>query len=341
MCQPFVSVTTLYLIDRLAALMVEVRTGLLLGNEKDAAAVACGKRLLRSKRKPRVTITHILSITNHPPDWSEPAPAAPPTCTGQHHEAGGGGERGGEEEVEGEGNKPPTRLLATKFVEAADLPGTDLLHRFDECCHFIQEGVELGAVLVHWSVPHMTCHMTSVCHMVSAWLDSVHHMICHMTCHMTAVLLCVMFSVYGISRSATIVLAYLMWREGRPLHLLYTQLQAKKTDIRLRPAYTPSFHSAIPPSPPPLRPNPGFMEQLELWGVMRCRLDTNNKRYKAYRLKHLANTLGLGARPGHAHSGHAPILHASHVEKVKSAMAADPGTRPLNSTAYYRCRKCR
>ena len=36
------------------------------------------------------------------------------------------------------------------------------------------------------------------------------------------------------------------------------------------------------------RPNGGFMNQLELWGAMRCRIDQNNKSYRAYRLKHMA-----------------------------------------------------
>ena len=33
------------------------------------------------------------------------------------------------------------------------------------------------------------------------------------------------------------------------------------------------------------RPNEGFVEQLKLWGAMRCRLDLNYKPYKVYRLQ--------------------------------------------------------
>ena len=33
------------------------------------------------------------------------------------------------------------------------------------------------------------------------------------------------------------------------------------------------------------------MEQLELWGVMRCRIDVSNKQYKVYRLKHIAKEM--------------------------------------------------
>ena len=44
---------------------------------------------------------------------------------------------------------------------------------------------------------------------------------------------------------------------------------------------------------PPLlcRPNVGFLEQLKLWGAMRCRLDQSNKAYRAYRLQHLAKNM--------------------------------------------------
>ena len=37
-----------------------------------------------------------------------------------------------------------------------------------------------------------------------------------------------------------------------------------------------------------LRPNGGFMNQLGLWEAMRCRIDQNNKSYRTYRLKHMA-----------------------------------------------------
>ena len=43
--------------------------------------------------------------------------------------------------------------------------------------------------------------------------------------------------------------------------------------------------------PPLLRPNAGFMEQLQLWGSMRCRIDQGNKSYRAYRLQHMAKDM--------------------------------------------------
>ena len=37
-----------------------------------------------------------------------------------------------------------------KFIAVADMPKSDLLHHFDECCRFIRDGRERGTVLVHW-----------------------------------------------------------------------------------------------------------------------------------------------------------------------------------------------
>ena len=39
-------------------------------------------------------------------------------------------------------------------------------------------------------------------------------------------------SEYGISRSVTVVLAYLMWSEGRSFQLLFDKLKEKKPEVR-------------------------------------------------------------------------------------------------------------
>jgi protein-tyrosine phosphatase len=39
-------------------------------------------------------------------------------------------------------------------------------------------------------------------------------------------------SEYGISRSVAVVLAYLMWSEGRSFQLLYDELKEKKPEVR-------------------------------------------------------------------------------------------------------------
>lgn len=120
--------------------MVEVSAGLLLGNEADAEVVAEGKKITTK----RLTVTHILSITNKPPDWLTPDQSESTTAPTESD----GVVEGDRADVEAEGCRGTK--LATMFVEAADLPDTDLLHRFGECCGFIQQGVEHGNVLVHW-----------------------------------------------------------------------------------------------------------------------------------------------------------------------------------------------
>ena len=38
--------------------------------------------------------------------------------------------------------------LTTMFLQAIDVPDTDLLHHFERCCQFIKQGVEQGGILV-------------------------------------------------------------------------------------------------------------------------------------------------------------------------------------------------
>ena len=40
--------------------------------------------------------------------------------------------------------------LTTMFLQAIDVPDTDLLHHFERCCQFIKQGVEQGGILVHF-----------------------------------------------------------------------------------------------------------------------------------------------------------------------------------------------
>ena len=43
-----------------------------------------------------------------------------------------------------------TRILSLMFLQAIDVPDTDLLHHFERCCQFIKQGVEQGGILVHF-----------------------------------------------------------------------------------------------------------------------------------------------------------------------------------------------
>lgn len=245
--------------------MEHVRPGLLVGSMGDAMAVV--------SRVPSITkqytVTHILSLTNQPPDWLAPEWGV---AGSGDREAEGGSERS--EVVEGdrlcdgaesEGTKD-ARVpsggrgisFKTMYVCVVDMPTADLLHHFEPCAKFIKEGVEQGTVLVH-------CE-------------------------------------YGISRSATVVLAYLMWSECLPLKMALQDLKARKPDIR---------------------PNAGFMEQLKLWERMRCQLDSRNRAYRAYRLKLKAHEM----------------KETGCLESVNTS--PDPAQTALDSTAYFRCRKCR
>jgi dual specificity phosphatase 12 len=75
---------------------------------------------------------------------------------------------------------------------------------------------------------------------------------------------------YGISRSATIVLAYIMKTRKLTLKEAIEHIKDKKPDIR---------------------PNDGFIQQLKLWEAMKYQLDERHKSYRAYKLHHQANKM--------------------------------------------------
>lgn len=118
--------------------MVEVGFHLLLGSEGDARAVVSEGGRLQEHR-----VTHILSITSQQPDWVNPDLEDDVDDDDIH-----------DSKEEGVVKEPAAVLrFATLFIQADDSPDTDLLHRFEQCCQFIKEGVEQqGTVLVHWCV---------------------------------------------------------------------------------------------------------------------------------------------------------------------------------------------
>jgi len=93
----------------------KIRERLLLGSENDALMV--DKR--RKCAQVVSPVTHILSITNHPPEWEK-------AC------------------LSGE--------ICTLHIEAKDMPSFDLLPYFETCIDFIEGARKAGCVLVHWSV---------------------------------------------------------------------------------------------------------------------------------------------------------------------------------------------
>lgn len=105
----------------------------------------------------------------------------------------------------------------------------------------------------------------------------------------------------GQSRSAAVVTAYLMKTQGLSLQDAYTKLQNLKPDVKM---------------------NEEFMDQLALFELMDCKVDTTNPLYKQFRLKKITEKY--------------PELQ----NVPKDVFAVDPA-QTQNAEAVYRCRKCR
>lgn len=93
----------------------KIREGLLLGSESDTLVID------RRRKCAQVIspVTHILSITNQPPEWEK-------AC------------------LSGE--------ICTLHIAASDIPSFDLLSCFDTCIDFIEGARKAGCILVHWLV---------------------------------------------------------------------------------------------------------------------------------------------------------------------------------------------
>ncbi|CAL1534830.1 unnamed protein product [Lymnaea stagnalis] len=111
----------------------------------------------------------------------------------------------------------------------------------------------------------------------------------------------------GISRSATIVVAYIMQK-----HVI-SKVRALEIVAAAR-----QF----------VRPNDGFQEQLQLFENMGCRIDKTHSEYRAYQLSKLA----VRFKCGQFSQGDPEIPSEVYVQPDYSAKGND---------AYYKCRKCR
>ncbi|XP_074655411.1 dual specificity protein phosphatase 12-like [Tubulanus polymorphus] len=109
----------------------------------------------------------------------------------------------------------------------------------------------------------------------------------------------------GQSRSCTIMIAYLMYRDKESLNEIYKKLQNKR---------------------PTIRPNAGFMNQLELFEAMGNRIDLTHEGYKLYRLKLWAQSMKEARQ---------------ETELSEDMMASDPNLNQNGSETIYKCRKCR
>uniref|UniRef100_A0A182RT75 Uncharacterized protein n=1 Tax=Anopheles funestus TaxID=62324 RepID=A0A182RT75_ANOFN len=111
---------------------------------------------------------------------------------------------------------------------------------------------------------------------------------------------------FGVSRSATIVIAYVMQKYRLGYEAAYQRVKAKRCFVM---------------------PNPGFVNQLKLYARMAYRIDRTNERYKLFRLRLAGDNVRKAKR-----------LPTECMDVVK----ADPGVTQESPEPYvYRCRKCR
>ncbi|XP_050070033.1 dual specificity protein phosphatase MPK-4 [Anopheles maculipalpis] len=111
---------------------------------------------------------------------------------------------------------------------------------------------------------------------------------------------------FGVSRSATIVIAYIMQKYRLGYEAAFQRVKAKRLFVM---------------------PNPGFVNQLKLYGRMAYRIDRTNERYKLFRLRLAGDNVRKAKR-----------LPTECMDVVKT----DPGVTQESPEPYvYRCRKCR
>ncbi|XP_055549727.1 dual specificity protein phosphatase MPK-4 [Wyeomyia smithii] len=111
---------------------------------------------------------------------------------------------------------------------------------------------------------------------------------------------------FGVSRSATIVIAYLMEKYKLSYEAALHRVKSKRRFIM---------------------PNPGFINQLKLFCLMNYRIDPLNERYKLFRLKLAADNVRKAKR-----------LPVNCMDVVKPDPAV---TQETPEPIVYRCRKCR
>ncbi|KAL6905675.1 hypothetical protein ACP4OV_003276 [Aristida adscensionis] len=117
----------------------------------------------------------------------------------------------------------------------------------------------------------------------------------------------------GVSRSASIVVAYLMRTEQKPLQEALDSLKEISESVC---------------------PNDGFLDQLKLFEEMGFKVDTSSPAYKRFRLKLLGQSYKFGEKIGSYLFEDDPGL------PPQSGSSLDPSGKQQNKTAY-RCRKCR
>ncbi|EAT34447.1 AAEL013312-PA, partial [Aedes aegypti] len=111
---------------------------------------------------------------------------------------------------------------------------------------------------------------------------------------------------FGVSRSATIVIAYIMNKYKLSYDAALQRVKSKRRFVM---------------------PNPGFINQLKLFSIMNYRIDPQNEKYKLFRLKLAADNVRKAKR-----------LPVNCMDVVKPDPAV---TQETPEPIVYRCRKCR
>lgn len=111
---------------------------------------------------------------------------------------------------------------------------------------------------------------------------------------------------FGVSRSATIVIAYIMDKYKLGYEAALHRVKSRRRFVM---------------------PNPGFVTQLKLFGIMNYTIDPANDRYKLFRLKLAADNVRKAKR-----------LPVNCMDVVKPDPAV---TQESPEPIVYRCRKCR
>lgn len=110
--------------------------------------------------------------------------------------------------------------------------------------------------------------------------------------------------IAGVSRSVTMVIAYLMEKKGMKFEDALTLVQQKR-----KYAY----------------PNEGFVKQLKLYEAMKCKLDPTNEEYRSHRLASLAFTMQEG--------------NQSKDVFLPGDLAENPTANKVD--IIFKCKKCR
>nr|CAD7433720.1 unnamed protein product [Timema monikensis] len=130
---------------------------------------------------------------------------------------------------------------------------------------------------------------------------------------------------FGVSRSATIVIAYMMKKHGLSFEDALERVSPALG--RYTPQLSPGTQSRVKSRRMFVGPNPGFQSQLRLYHVMGWKIDRSNDQFRLFRL-HVAADMIKKAK----------ILPQSCMDVIKS----DPAlitVRP--EPVVYRCHKCR